>query len=66
MITAKEKIRERFPDRNNRDNPDRQNPRNNRHQERKCGPDNTIAVTDKSRKFYKPRSYDDIENMRCI
>ena len=66
MITAKEKTRERFPKRSNRDNPDKQNHRNNRHQERKHGPDNTVAVTDKSRKFSKPRRYDDIENMRCI
>ena len=65
MITAEEKTRERFSDRNNRDNPDKQNPRNNRHQERKHGPDNTVAVTDKSRKFSKPRRYDDIENMCC-
>ena len=66
MITTEEKTREIFPDRNNRDNPDRQNLRNNRHQERKHGPDNTIAVTDKSRKFSKPRRYDDVENMHCI
>ena len=65
MITAEEKTRERFPKRSNRDNPDKQNHRNNRHQERKHGPDNTVAVTDKSRKFSKPRRYDDIENMRC-
>ena len=66
MITAEEKTRERFLDRNNQDNPDKQNHRNNRHQERKRGPDNTIAVTDKSRKFSKPRRYDDIEHMHCI
>ena len=65
MITTEEKTRERFPDRNNRDNLDRQNPRNNRYQERKCGPDNTVAVADKSKKFSKPRRYDDIENIRC-
>ena len=65
MIIVEEKTRERFSDRNNRDNPDRQNPRNNRHQERKRGLDNTIAVIDKSRNFSKPRRYDDIENMRC-
>ena len=65
MITAEEKTRERFPERSNRDNPDKQNHRNNRHQERKRGPDNTIAVTDKSMKFSKPRRYDDIENMHC-
>ena len=65
MITAEEKTRERFLDRNNRDNLDKQNHRNIRHQERKRGPDN-IAVADKSRKFSKPRRYDDIENMHCI
>ena len=65
MITAEEKTRERFPDRNNRDNPDRQNPRSNRHQERKRGPDNTVAMANKSKKFTKPRRYDDIENIRC-
>ena len=66
MITAEEKTRERFPDRNNRDNLDKQNHRNNRHQERKRGPDNTVAMADKSKKFSKPRRYDDIENMHCI
>ena len=66
MITAEEKTRERFPDKNNRDNSDRQIPRNIRHQDRKHGPDTTVAVADKSRKFFKPRKYDDIENMHCI
>jgi hypothetical protein len=51
MITIEEKTRERFPDRNNRDNPDRQNHGNNGHQDRKRGPDNTIAMTDKQRIF---------------
>ena len=44
MITAEEKTQERFPDRNNRDNLENQNHRNIRHQERKHGPDNTVAV----------------------
>ena len=66
MITVEEKTRERFSDRNNRDNPDKQNHRNIRHQDRKHGPDTTVAVADKSRKFFKPRKYDDIENMYCI
>ena len=66
MITTEEKTRERFPERSNRDNPDRQNHRNSRNQERKRGSDNTVAVADKSRKFSKPRRYDDIENMQCI
>jgi len=66
MITAEEKTRERFPERNNRDNPDKTNHRNNRHQERKCGPDNTVATADKSKKFSRPRRYDDIESMHCI
>ena len=65
MITVEEKTQERFPDRNNRDNPDRQIPRNSRHQERKRGPDNIVAMADKSKKFSKPRRYDDIENIRC-
>ena len=66
MITVEEKTRERFPDNNNRDNPDKQNHRNNRHQERKSGPDNTVAMADKLKKFSKSRRYDDIENMHCI
>ena len=44
MITTEEKTREWFPERSNRDNPGKQNHRNNRHQERKRGPDNTKAV----------------------
>ena len=47
MITVEEKTRERFLDRNNQDNLDKQNHRNNRHQERKRGPDNTMAMADK-------------------
>ena len=66
MIIAEEKIRERFSDRNNRDNQDRQNRQSNRHEERKRGPDNTIATTDKSKKIFKPRKYEDIENVRCV
>ena len=66
MITAEEKMKERFPERNKRDNPDRQNPQNNEHQERKRGPDNTVAMADKSKKFSRPRRYDDIESMHCI
>jgi hypothetical protein len=66
MITAKEKIQERFPDRNNWDNPYRQNHQNNGHQDRKCGPDNNVAVADKTKKFSKPRKFDDIENMHYI
>ena len=66
MITAEEKTRERFSDRNNWDNQDRQNRQNNRHQERKRGPDNTVAVADKLKKFSKSRRHEDIENMHCI
>jgi hypothetical protein len=51
MITIEEKTRERFLDRNNQDNPDRQNHRNNGHQDRKRGLDNTIVVADKQRNF---------------
>jgi hypothetical protein len=63
MITAKEKTRERFPDRNNRDNPYRQNHRNNGHQDRKRGLDNTVVVVDKSKKFSKFKKFEDIKNM---
>jgi hypothetical protein len=66
MIIAEEKIQEKFPDRNNRDNLDRQNHRNNGHQDRKCGPDNTLAVANKSKKFLKFKKFEDIENMHCI
>jgi hypothetical protein len=66
MITAKEKTRERFPDRNNRENLDRQNHRSNGHQDRKRRPDNTVAVADKSKKFSKFKKFEDIENMHCI
>jgi hypothetical protein len=54
MITVEEKTRERFLERNNRDNLDRQNHRNNGHQDRKRGPDNTMA--DKEKKFANPGS----------
>ena len=66
MITAEEKTRERFPDRNNRDNLDRQNHRNNGHQDRKLKPNNTVTIADKAKKFSKPKEFDDIENMHCI
>jgi hypothetical protein len=46
MIIVEEKTRERFLERNNRDNPDRQNHQNNGHQDRKRGPDNTVVVAD--------------------
>jgi hypothetical protein len=51
---------------NNQDHPDRQNHRNNGHQDRKRGPDNTIVVTDKSKKFSKFKKFEDIKNMHCI
>jgi hypothetical protein len=66
MITIEEKTRERFPDRNNRDNSDTQHHQNNGHQDRKCGPDNTLAIADKAKKFSKPRKFDNIENMHYI
>jgi hypothetical protein len=66
MITVKEKMQERFSDRNNRDNPDRRNHRNNGHQDRNRRLDNTIAVADKSKKFSKFKKFEDIENMHCI
>jgi hypothetical protein len=66
MITTEKKTRERFLDQNNRDNPDRQNHQNNGHQDRRHGPDNTMAVANKAKKFSKPRKFEDIENMHCI
>jgi hypothetical protein len=64
--TAEEKTQERFLDRNNQDNPNKQNHRNNGHQERKRGPKNTVAVANKSKKFSKFIKFEDIENMHCI
>jgi hypothetical protein len=57
MIMAEEKTKERFLDRNNRennrDNSDRRNFPNVGHSDRKCGPDNTIAMADKTKKNLK-------------
>jgi hypothetical protein len=70
MIMVEEKMRERFPDRNNRennrDNSDRRKFPNMGHLERKRGPDNTIAMANKMKKFSKFRRFKDIENMHCI
>jgi hypothetical protein len=66
MITAEEKTQERFLERNNRDNLDRQNHQNNGHQYMKRGPDNTMAMTDKEKKISKSRKFDDLENMHGI
>jgi hypothetical protein len=55
MIMAEEKTRERFPDRNNRENnrhnSDRRNFRNTGHPNRKREPDSTIAMANKIKKF---------------
>jgi hypothetical protein len=57
MIMAEEKMKERFLDRNNqknnRDNSDRRNFPNVGHSDRKRGPDNTIAMADKTKKILK-------------
>jgi hypothetical protein len=70
MIMAEEKMRERFLDRNNResnrDNSDWRNFPNMGHPDRKRGPDNTVAMADKTKKFLKFRRFEDIENMHCI
>jgi hypothetical protein len=70
MIMAEEKTRERFPDRNNRennrDNSDRRNFSKIGHPDRKCGPNNTVVMADKTKKFSKFRRFEDIENMHCI
>jgi hypothetical protein len=36
------------------------------HPDRKHGPDNTVAMADKTKKFSKFRRFEDIENMHCI
>jgi hypothetical protein len=55
MIMAEEKMRERFLDKNNRennrDNSDRRIFSNIEHSDRKHGPDNTVAMADKTKKF---------------
>jgi hypothetical protein len=70
MIMAEEKTRERFLDRNNRennrDNSDRRSFSNIGHPDMKRGPDNTVAMADKTKKFSKFRRFEDIENMHCI
>jgi hypothetical protein len=70
MILAEEKMRERFPDRNNRennrDNSDKRNFSNIGYTYRKRGPDNTVAMADKTKKISKFRRFEDIENMHCI
>jgi hypothetical protein len=70
VIMVEEKMRERFSDRNNqennRGNSDRRNFSNIGHPERKRGPDNTVAMADKMKKFSKFRRFEDIENMHCI
>jgi hypothetical protein len=57
MIMAEEKTRERFPDKNNRennrDNSDRRNFSNIGHPDRKHGPDNTVTMADKMIFFFK-------------
>jgi hypothetical protein len=58
---AEEKTKERFPIRNNRennrDNSDQRNFPNMSHPYRKRGLDNTIAMTDKTKKFSKFRRF---------
>jgi hypothetical protein len=66
MIMAKEKTRERFLDKNNRDNSDQRNFPNMGHPDRKRGPDNTVAMANKTNFFSKFRRFEDIENIHCI
>jgi hypothetical protein len=67
---AEEKTKERFLDRNNRennrDNSDQRNFPNVGHSDRKRGPDNTFAMADKMEYFSRLRRFEDIENMHCI
>jgi hypothetical protein len=37
-----------------------------RHPDMKRGPDNTVAMADKMKKFSKFRRFEDIKNMHCI
>jgi hypothetical protein len=57
MIMVEENTRERFLDRNNRENNrnnlERRNFSNIRHPDRKRGPDNTVAMADKTIFFFK-------------
>jgi hypothetical protein len=57
MIMAEEKMRERFLKKNNRennrDNSDQRNFPNMGHPDRKRGPDNTVAMADKTNFFKK-------------
>jgi E3 ubiquitin-protein ligase DOA10 len=58
---AEERIREIFPDRNNRennrDNSDRRNFSNIGHPDRNRRPDNTITMADKTKKISKFRRF---------
>jgi hypothetical protein len=64
-IAAEEKTRERFPDQDNQDNSNKQSNQNNG-RNKKRGPDNTVAVADKTKKFFKYRKFEDLKNMPCI
>jgi hypothetical protein len=67
MIMAEEKMMERFLDKNNRgNNSDQRNFLNMGHPDRKRGPDNTVAMADKMKKFSKFRRFEDIDNMHCV
>jgi hypothetical protein len=70
MIMAEERMRERFPDKNyrenSRDNSDQTNFPNMGHPDKKRGPNNTVAMADKTKKFSKFRRFKDIENVHCI
>jgi hypothetical protein len=69
MIMTEEKTRERFLDRNNRENNRDNSDRsfsNIGHLDMKHGPDNTVAMADKTKKFSKFRRFEDIENMHSI
>jgi hypothetical protein len=61
MIMAEEKMRERFLDKNNRennrDNSDRRNFPNMGHPDRKRRPDNTVTMANKTKKFSKFRRF---------
>jgi hypothetical protein len=70
MIMAEEKMKERFPDRNNRENNRDSLNRiffpNVGHSDRKRGPDNIIAMANKTKKISRFKRFEDIENIHYI
>lgn len=66
MIAVEEQAWERFPD-NHSGNRQSHNDRNNQsgQQNRKRRPDNTVASVDKSKRYGKPKKFEDLEDIPC-